>query len=58
MARNVPGVLAMDNKVSLKGAPTSICTKVDDTLTTTRVKAALMANEGVTKVSNNMSTKQ
>ena len=47
VARSVPGVLAIDNKVSLKGAPTSIGTKVDDTVITTRVKAMLMADEGV-----------
>ena len=47
VARSVPGVLAIDNKVSLKGAPTSIGTKVDDTVITTRVKTVLMADEGV-----------
>lgn len=47
VARSVPGVMAIDNKVSLKGAPTSIGTKVDDTVITTRVKTALMADEGV-----------
>ena len=47
VARAVPGVLAIDNKVSLKGAPTSIGTKVDDTVITTRVKTVLMADEGV-----------
>lgn len=47
VARAVPGVLAIDNKVSLKGAPTSIGTKVDDTVITTRVKTVLMADVGV-----------
>jgi hyperosmotically inducible protein len=47
VARLVPGVLAIDNKVSLKQAPTSIGTKVDDTVVTTRVKTVLMADEGV-----------
>ncbi|MDD2881033.1 MAG: BON domain-containing protein [Rhodoferax sp.] len=47
VARAVPGVQAIDNKVSLKGSPTTIGTKVDDTLTTTRVKTVLMADEGV-----------
>lgn len=47
VARSVPGVLAIDNKVSLKGAPTSIGTKVDDEVITTRVKTLLMADEGV-----------
>lgn len=47
VARAVPGVMAINNKISLKGAPTSIGTKVDDTVITTRVKTILMANEGV-----------
>ncbi len=47
VARAVPGVLAIDNKVSLKGAPTSIGTKVDDGVITTKVKTVLMTNEGV-----------
>lgn len=47
VARSVHGVLAIDNKVSLKGAPTSIGTKVDDEVITTRVKTLLMADEGV-----------
>lgn len=47
VARSVPGVVGIDNKVSLKGAPTSIGTKVDDTVITTKVKTVLMADEGV-----------
>jgi len=47
VARSVPGVRGIDNKVKLKGAPTSIGTKVDDTVITTRVKTLLMADEGV-----------
>ena len=47
VARAVPGVLAIDNKVSLKGAPTSIGTKVDDGVITTKVKTMLMTDEGV-----------
>lgn len=47
VARTVPGVLSINNRVSLKGAPTSIGTKVDDTVITTRVKSVLMADEGV-----------
>ena len=47
VARAVPGVLTVTNKVSLKGAPTSIGTKVDDTVITTRVKSVLMADVGV-----------
>jgi hyperosmotically inducible protein len=47
VARTVPGVLSINNKVSLKGAPTSIGTKVDDTVITTRIKTVLMADDGV-----------
>ena len=47
VARAVPGVVAINNKVSLKGAPTSIGTKVDDSVITTKVKTVLMADEGV-----------
>jgi len=47
VTRSVPGVVTIDNKVSLKGAPTSIGTKVDDAVVTTRVKSVLMADEGV-----------
>jgi hyperosmotically inducible protein len=47
VARSIPGVQAVDNKISLKGAPTSIGTKVDDSVITARVKTGLMADEGV-----------
>lgn len=47
VARSVPGVLAINNRISLKGAPTSIGTKVDDTVITTRVKTVLMADVDV-----------
>ena len=47
VVRSVPGVLAIDNKISLKEAPTSLGTKVDDAVITTRVKTVLMADEGV-----------
>jgi len=47
VARAIPGVMTVTNKVSLKGAPTSIGTKVDDTVITTRIKSVLMADVGV-----------
>ena len=47
IVRSVPGVASVNNSVSLKGAPTTIGTKIDDGVITTRVKAALMADESV-----------
>lgn len=43
----VPGVVSVNNSVSLKGAPTTIGTKIDDGIVTARVKAALMADDQV-----------
>jgi hyperosmotically inducible protein len=37
----------VDNKVSLKGGSTTVGTKIDDGLITTRVKAALLADASV-----------
>lgn len=47
IARSVPGVVAVNNGVSLKGAPTTIGTKIDDAVITAQVKAALMADDSV-----------
>lgn len=47
IVRSVPGVVSVNNSVSLKGAPTTIGTKIDDGVITARVKAALMADESV-----------
>ena len=47
IARNVPGVVTVSNGVSLKGAPTTIGTKIDDAVITAQVKAALMADDSV-----------
>ncbi|MDP2681009.1 MAG: BON domain-containing protein [Rhodoferax sp.] len=47
IARSVPGVVTVSNGVSLKGAPTTIGTKIDDTVITAQVKAALMADDSV-----------
>ena len=47
IVRSVPGVASVNNSVSLKGAPTTIGTKIDDGVITARVKAALMADESV-----------
>jgi len=43
----VTGVKSIDNKVSLKGAATTIGNKVDDSIVTTQVKAALLADANV-----------
>jgi hyperosmotically inducible periplasmic protein len=47
ITRSVPGVVAVNNSVSLKGTPTTIGTKIDDAVITTQVKAALMADDSV-----------
>lgn len=43
----VPGVKSVDNKVSLKGAPTTVGNKVDDGIVTTQVKVALLGDASV-----------
>jgi len=47
IARGVPGVKSIDNKMSVKGEPTSIGNEVDDGIITTQVKAALLADADV-----------
>ena len=47
VTRGVPGVKSIDNKVSLKGAATTVGNKVDDGIVTTKVKAALLADSYV-----------
>jgi len=47
ITRGVEGVKNIDNKVSVKGAPTTVGNKVDDGLVTAKVKAALLADPGV-----------
>jgi hyperosmotically inducible protein len=44
VTRGVAGVKSIDNKVSLKGAATTVGNKVDDGIVTTKVKAALLAD--------------
>jgi len=43
----VAGVKGIQNNVTIKGAPTSVGNKVDDTIITSRVKAALLADEQI-----------
>lgn len=47
VARGVSGVTSIDNKLSLKGAATTVGNKIDDGIVTTRVKAALLADANV-----------
>ena len=47
VAQAVAGVTSVDNKVSLKGTATTLGTKIDDSVITTRVKAALLTDPGV-----------
>ena len=46
-ARAVSGVKSIDNKMSLKGAATTLGNKVDDSIVTTTVKSALLADANV-----------
>ena len=47
VAQAVAGVTSVDNKVSLKGPATTVGTKLDDGVITTRVKSALLADKAV-----------
>ena len=47
VAKAVPGVKSVDNKVSLKDGPATVGNTVDDGIVTTKVKAALLADASV-----------
>jgi hyperosmotically inducible protein len=47
VTRAVEGVKSIDNKVSVKGADTTVGNKVDDGIVTAKVKAALLADASV-----------
>ena len=47
ITRGVAGVSSIDNKLSLKGAATTVGNKVDDGIITTKVKTALLADANV-----------
>ena len=47
VARGVNGVKSIDNKLELKGAATTVGNKIDDSVVTTRVKSALLADASV-----------
>ncbi len=44
---SVAGVKSVDNKLTLKGTATTVGTKVDDSIVTTRVKTALLADPDI-----------
>lgn len=47
VTQGLAGVKAVQNKIALKDGPTTVGVKVDDGIMTTRVKAALLADEMV-----------
>jgi hyperosmotically inducible protein len=47
ITRGVSGVTAVENGVTLKGAPSTVGTKLDDTVITSSVKTALLADSGI-----------
>lgn len=47
IARQVPGVTDIESKVDLKGKPTTVGNKIDDSVVTTQVRTALLADPGV-----------
>ena len=58
VAHAVEGVKSVDNKVSLKGAPTTIGNKVDDSIVTTQVKAALLGEASIKSLDIAVVTRQ
>lgn len=58
VTRSVSGVKSIDNKVSFKGAATSIGNKVDDAVITTKVKAALLADPSIKSLDIAIVTRQ
>ncbi len=47
IARNVSGVTDVENTVTLKTVPGTVGEKIDDTVVTTRVKSALLADDDI-----------
>jgi len=54
----VQGVKSIDNKVSLKGAASTIGNKVDDSIVTTQVKAALLGDASIKSLDIAVVTRQ
>lgn len=47
VAKGVEGVKSVDNKMNLKTTETTVGEKIDDSIVTTKIKAALLADSGV-----------
>ena len=47
VAKGVEGVKSVDNKMNIKTTETTVGEKIDDSIITTKVKAALLADSGV-----------
>lgn len=47
LTRSVAGVTGVENSVTLKGASTTVGTKIDDATVTGRVKSALLSDPGI-----------
>jgi hyperosmotically inducible protein len=47
VSRAIAGVRNIDNKMTLKAAPTTVGNNVDDSIVTTRVKSALLADANI-----------
>jgi hyperosmotically inducible periplasmic protein len=47
LTRAVAGVTEIENGITLKGTPSTVGTKIDDTTVTGRVKTALLADPGI-----------
>ncbi len=58
LARAVKGVKNVDNKLGLKGAPTSVGVGVDDGIVTARVKAAFMNDPDIKSVDVSVATRK
>ena len=58
LAKAVSGVKNVDNKMALKAADTTVGTKVDDSIVTTRVKAALLNDASIKSLDIAVVTRQ
>lgn len=58
VTRRVSGVVSVENGVSLKGAPSTLGSQLDDTAVTSRVKTALLADPDVRSLDISVLTRQ
>ncbi|MEC5218293.1 hyperosmotically inducible protein [Actimicrobium sp. GrIS 1.19] len=58
VAKGVPGVTAVDNQMSLKQGVQSAGNKIDDSLVTARVKAALLADDTMKSIDIAVATRK